>query len=127
MTELRLYPAKKTDVKHVEKRWGYEKWFHNAEYCMKELLFGNGQQCSLHYHVVKDEILTCVQGGGEILVGAQGDLSPDQQFIAIRMDPGDVVHMPRQTLHRIIAGPLGMIIFEASTHHEDDDSIRVLE
>lgn len=124
-----MFPMKtaRHDAKHVPKRWGHETWWHNGAYCAKELLFEANQKCSLHYHVVKDEVLIVTKGSGWIVCGQVGVLSKDQIFQHIRVDPGDTVHMPRQTLHRIVSDETGLVIFEASTHHEDADSIRVDE
>ena len=40
-----------SEIKHVPKGWGYEKWIVNTpEYCGKLLFFNEGKRCSWHYH-----------------------------------------------------------------------------
>ena len=61
-----------SEIKHVPKGWGYEKWIVNTEeYCGKLLFLNEGKRCSWHYHKLKDE--TFYLQSGKILL-YYGDL-----------------------------------------------------
>lgn len=103
--------------KRVEKLWGHEEWIYNDEYCMKTLVLKPGFQSSLHYHPVKHETFLVVQGECEIEVDDKTE----------RMTPGQGHIIPPGTKHRFkaINGPC--IVVEASTHHDDEDVVRIEE
>ena len=88
-----------SEIKHVPKGWGYEKWIVNTEeYCGKLLFLNEGKRCSWHYHKLKDE--------------------------TFYLQPGDKFHIYRGLRHQMIAIE-DSELFEFSTEHFDEDSIRV--
>ena len=62
-----------SQIKHVPKGWGYEKWIVNNElYCGKLLFFNAGKRCSWHYHKLKDETFY-IQSGEILLIYGESD------------------------------------------------------
>jgi mannose-6-phosphate isomerase-like protein (cupin superfamily) len=108
-------------IKTVEKVWGTEFWIANNEkYCLKYLYIEPGRSSSLHYHKVKDETFLIDQGYCHLQMG-------DKELV---MYPGDSVRLMPETPHRfwIPKGQLdGCMIVEVSTHHDDEDVVRLEE
>jgi len=101
--------------------WGTEKWIvNNEEYCGKLLCFEPLKRCSIHYHKLKRETFTLVEGAALISIGTSRDTRETEIMV-----PGASYEVPRGVLHQIIAGSDGCVILEISTHHEDSDSYRV--
>jgi quercetin dioxygenase-like cupin family protein len=106
----------------VEKGWGYEKWIVNTqEYCGKILHVEKGKRCSWHYHRLKDETFY-VQSGRVIVFIGEDDA--EDKAVMLTLEPGDSLHIPPDTRHFFFALK-DTDIFEFSTHHEDNDSIRI--
>lgn len=99
--------------KIVQKKWGYEDWIWNEEYCQKILFIRKGESTSRHHHKVKNEVLYLQSGSAVIHLDE----------ISVVMEPGMAVHVDVNEWHRIEAKEHSFI-FEASTHHEDSDSHR---
>ena len=98
----------------VEKPWGYElHWALTDRYVGKVLHVHAGHALSLQYHNRKDE--TILLWGGKILMEIQegSDLAPRE------MRPGDRLHIPPGTIHRMTAVEDSDII-EVSTPELDD-------
>mgnify|MGYP001328181883 CR=1 FL=1 len=65
-----------SEIKHVPKGWGYEKWIVNTdEYCGKLLFFDEGKRCSWHYHNLKDETFYLQSGRILLYYGDSDDLA----------------------------------------------------
>lgn len=107
----------------VEKGWGYEDWIWNGEYCGKLLFFWAGKRCSFHYHPIKDEVLYLQSGRILMKYSDNDDLAHAHE---IELTPGMAFHVTPGMRHQMIAEEESLI-FEVSTHHEDDDSIRVVK
>lgn len=106
----------------VPKGWGREVWICNTpDYCGKILEFNPGKRCSVHYHVVKDEVLFVDKGSIRMCYyWNEGD-----QPAEVVMTEGMSFHVSPGLRHQMIAGDGGARIIEFSTHHMDSDSIRV--
>ncbi len=102
----------------VKKLWGQETWLVNEpEYCCKILDINKGASGSLHYHPIKKETFIVIKG--EIQLehnGREQILFADSEAITIQ--PG--------TPHRFRALQSSSIL-EISTHHDDNDIIRLEE
>lgn len=107
-------------MKVVEKVWGKETWLVNDEYCGKILSLKPGYACSLHYHPVKRETFY-VQFGSVTL---ERHL-PDGIKLELLL-PGDTRTIPAHTPHRF-SSQTGAEIIEISTHHSDEDVVRIEE
>jgi mannose-6-phosphate isomerase-like protein (cupin superfamily) len=108
----------------VPKGWGFEKWITNNElYCGKLLYFVKGRKCSWHFHEVKDEVLY-VQSGSVVLKFSDDDsiLEADEIVLA----RGDSFRVRPKLRHQMFALE-DTEIFEISTTHFDEDSIRILK
>lgn len=98
----------------VEKPWGYElHWALTDRYVGKVLHVHAGHALSLQYHNRKDE--TILLWGGKILMEIQEGSDLAQR----EMRPGDRLHIPPGTIHRMTAVEDSDII-EVSTPELDD-------
>lgn len=109
------------DMHYVEKTWGYERWIWNEEYCGKILFFRKDCRCSWHYHLKKDEVLYLQRGSVLVKYSEGDDISKAEE---VTLQPGDSFHVPVGLRHQMVALKRSYIT-EFSTHHEDEDSIRI--
>ena len=104
-------------IKKVEKLWGREEIIVNNEmYCGKLLHIKPGFQCSLHYHPVKHETFYILKGIVRIEIESTRTL----------MKEGQSVIVPPHTKHRF-SSMVSSILLEVSTHHDDEDAVKVEE
>lgn len=104
---------KRTYHKHL---WGQEEWLTNNElYCAKYLILRKGFMSSLHYHKIKDETFIIIKG--EVL------LEVEKSKYNLRV--GDGYRLTPMITHRFRAISENAIILEVSTHHNDNDSIKI--
>ena len=113
-----------SEIKLVPKGWGFEKWIVNSkDYCGKILYFVKGKKCSWHYHKIKDE--TFYIQSGKILLRYY-----DEDDIAfayeLTLSRGDKFHVYPGLRHQMEALE-DTELFEFSTEHFDEDSIRVIK
>ena len=70
-----------SEIKHVPKGWGYEKWIvNNKMYCGKLLFFDEGKRCSWHYHKLKDETFYLQSGRILLYYGDTDDLAKQEFY-----------------------------------------------
>ena len=113
-----------SEIKHVPKGWGYEKWIVNKEeYCGKLLFFEAGKRCSWHYHKIKDEVFYLQSGRLLVKYGYNEDI---EQAEELELMPGMNFHIPQGLIHQMIAIE-DSELFEFSTQHFDSDSYRVIK
>lgn len=116
------------EPKVVFKQWGYERWIANGDYCGKELFFIAGRKCSLHYHKVKDETFFVQRGTFLIRTCPYKEGQPPSWHAAVAsqqmLRPGNCFHVAPLTVHQMESLEDGTLI-EVSTHHDDEDSIRL--
>ena len=111
-----------SEIKFVPKGWGFEKWIVTCEeYCGKLLYFVKGKKCSWHYHKLKDE--TFYIQSGELYL-TYGDSDDRLEAETIILKPGDKFHIYRGLRHQMTA-ITDVELFEFSTQHFDEDSIRI--
>lgn len=109
-------------MKHVPKGWGYEKWIvNNNKYCGKILFFNKGKRCSWHHHKLKEETFYVQSGKIHLTYGYQDDIDLADEVI---LNPGDKFDIPRGLRHQMYAMEESEM-FEFSTTHYDEDSIRI--
>ena len=123
-------------VNFVPKGWGFEKWICNSEkYCGKLLYLVKDKKCSLHYHKIKDEVFYIQSGKVKLLWSdevskveeiAGSGISVDRLLTKNILEKGDRFHIPVHRVHQIIALE-DTEIFEFSTQHFDEDSIRIIK
>lgn len=117
--------AKDMNIVRAERHtkvWGEEQWIvNNGRYCGKKLILRQGWQCSLHYHKVKEE--TFYVQSGLVRMELLDAVAYEQEKPRV-LEPGDAVHILPGKLHRF-AGLADSVIFEFSTHHDEEDSYRV--
>lgn len=115
-------------VNFVPKGWGFEKWIVNKEeYCGKLLFFVKGKRCSYHYHELKDETFYIQSGKIKLIWSDEPELDayPHMGNVKI-LEKGDVFHIPVGRRHQMIALE-DTELFEFSTEHFDEDSIRIVK
>lgn len=134
------------DRKFVSKGWGYEDWIDNNElYCGKDLFIKKGKKLSLHYHNLKTETFFVQSGSVRLVVYL--DVTLDSHFKSwedfdrilslksnqfdfrdlevLTLLPGDSFQVPIGLRHTLF-GNLDTHVYEFSTQHFDEDSIRIL-
>ena len=110
----------------VSKGWGYEDWIVNKEeYCGKLLFVKKGKKTSWHYHKEKDETLYVNLGILEVKWGWDDRLTKNFTHTTI-LEEGDSFHVPVLMRHQL-KGLSDVDLFEFSTQHFDEDSIRVIK
>jgi quercetin dioxygenase-like cupin family protein len=114
---------RKSEQYVVPKNWGHEVWIKNFEkYCGKLLFIIKDKMSSWHYHAVKEETLY-LQSGILAVFYSNGD-NIDEANVVI-LAPGDSFHVPIGLRHRLKAQE-NCELFEFSTEHKDEDSIRLM-
>jgi mannose-6-phosphate isomerase len=104
-----------SDVRRVDKPWGYEIVFAETEsYCGKLLFVRKGEELSLQFHREKDEVIYVHEGRIELEAGEPGRAT-DVEVVG----PGRAFHFRPGTVHRCCALE-DTTLLEASTPHLDD-------
>ncbi len=107
--------------------WGSEEWLTNNElYCDKYLILREGFMSSLHYHIIKDETFIIIKGSVLLEVGTKAH-EKVKGYKNITMKVGDIYRLNPYTVHRFKSLTKNSIILEVSTHHEDEDSIKIIK
>lgn len=116
----------------VTKKWGYELWIeNNPMYCGKHLHVIPNKKCSVHYHKNKKETFYVING--ELILEYSDSLNKLdwENMIKINMQylsKGDCFTLDPMTAHRFYsAGSSSCDFIEISSHHDDDDSYRIIE
>lgn len=103
----------------VMKPWGLEIWLINTElYCYKMITCVHRKWSSkgkYHYHRIKDETFIVVKG--KLKLDIEGDV-----YI---VPPQKTIRVKPFKYHRFRSIDNSCTFYEVSTHHSDDDSIRI--
>lgn len=116
----------------VPKGWGREIWIANSPmYCGKLLEIAPGKRTSLHYHQRKHETLYLREGRLIVWLG-EGLPTPGEDWRTYAptphvMEAGSLLVVPPYLVHAFECPADGSaaILFEVSTQHFEDDSVRV--
>ena len=101
--------------RRVEKPWGWELiWAEAEQYVGKLLFIRAGEALSLQYHEVKDESWLVHEGRARLELGKVGD-----ELEVVEVGPGEALRYPPGTVHRVTALEDTLIV-EVSTPHLDD-------
>jgi quercetin dioxygenase-like cupin family protein len=104
----------KPGVFRVDKPWGYELlWAKTDRYAGKIIHVNAGHALSLQYHNQKTE--TVYLASGRLLY----ELQEGERLVGRELSPGDRIHVPAGTVHRMTAIE-DADIFEVSTPELDD-------
>lgn len=107
-----------------KKGWGEERWIYNGpEYCGKILIFEKGKKCSWHYHLKKKEHFYLESGSMVVNIGWDDELNHSKCY---NLKPGDCLEIPTGLRHQMYALEDSRL-FEFSTEHFEDDSIRIIK
>jgi mannose-6-phosphate isomerase len=105
------------EPRRVEKPWGYELIWADAELYVGKVLFVRaGQALSLQYHEQKDESWLVQSGRATLELGTVGD--PDSDHV-VEITTGDAFRYRPGTIHRVAAIE-DTTILEVSTPHLTD-------
>jgi mannose-6-phosphate isomerase-like protein (cupin superfamily) len=105
-----------SEVKRVEKPWGYEIVFaHTERYAGKLLFVRKDGVLSLQFHKAKDEVLYVHEGRVVFEIGDPGQEALDEEVVG----PGRAFRMTPGTVHRMRALE-DTVLLEASTPELDD-------
>jgi mannose-6-phosphate isomerase-like protein (cupin superfamily) len=119
--------AYRHEPRRVEKPWGYELiWAEAEEYVGKLLFVRAGHALSLQYHERKDESWLVQEGRATLELGEVGgplelvlDLELDLVLEKLEIGPGDAFRFRPHTVHRITALE-DTLVLEVSTPQRDD-------
>jgi mannose-6-phosphate isomerase len=107
------------EPRRVEKPWGWELiWAEADAYVGKLLFIRAGEALSLQYHEVKDESWLVREGRARLELGQTAERNGGE-LEAFDIKPGDALHFPPGTLHRVTAIDDTLLI-EVSTAHLED-------
>jgi mannose-6-phosphate isomerase len=102
--------------RRVEKPWGWELiWAEAEQYVGKLLFIRAGEALSLQYHELKHESWLVHEGRARLELG-QAD---GGELEIVEVEPGDALRYPPGTLHRVTALEDTLIV-EVSTPQLDD-------
>lgn len=77
-----------------KKKWGGEAWLiYTDKYALKILYVNQGNRFSLQRHKQKEETWNILKGQPEIILNGK----------VINAKPGDIIHIPPGTVHRLTA------------------------
>ena len=89
-----------------EKKWGGEAWLiYTDAYALKILYVSQGQRLSLQRHDKKTESWSVLKGHPEITLNSE----------VFKAAPGQVIHIPVGTIHRLAAVDDDVEVLEIST------------
>ena len=101
--------------RRVEKPWGWELvWAEAEDYVGKLLFVRAGESLSLQYHEVKDESWLVQEGRARLELGGVGD-----ELETIEITAGDAFRFRPRTVHRVTAIEDTLVV-EVSTTQLDD-------
>ena len=106
-------------MKRVEKLWIVNK----KEYCGKLLFFKKHHKCSWHYHKVKDEVFYLQSGLMLVRFSNEDNIEEAKEIL---LEPGQNFYVPTGLRHQMDALE-DSELFEFSTQHFDEDSIRLIK
>ena len=140
-------------INFVKKNWGNEEWLVNSEkYCAKFLNLVRGFQCSVHYHIIKDETFYVLEGAIKLHVVdlrkyigiAEPILSQDEEeylvaqiaskkaevikgLEVVELVKGEQYRLKPFMAHKFTALTENAKILEVSTTYYETDSYRLTE
>ena len=104
------------EARKVEKPWGYELiWAEADQYVGKVLFVKAGESLSLQFHRVKDESWLVQDGRAKLELGSAGDAMLKEEVVGA----GECFHFRAGTVHRVTALE-DTTILEVSTPHLED-------
>ena len=104
-----------TTPRRIEKPWGWELvWAEADDYVGKLLFVRAGESLSLQYHELKDESWLVQQGRARLELGEVGG-----ELEVLEIAPGDAYRFPPRTVHRLTALEDTTVV-EVSTNHLTD-------
>lgn len=115
----------------VPKTWGYEIWIENNElYCGKHLHVLPNKWCSVHFHKNKKETFYIIDG--ELLLDYSNHIDEqnwiDNKTNTIVLKKGESFTIEPMIAHRFTSNlNYSCDFIEISTHHDDDDSYRIIK
>jgi mannose-6-phosphate isomerase-like protein (cupin superfamily) len=105
----------------VEKGWGSELIFAtNDKYCGKLLRFNKDAKFSMHFHSVKDETWSVLDGKFKVIVINTTNATRTEYDL----NSGDTWHNPPLLPHQVVCIEAGTLI-EVSTPDSVEDNYRV--
>lgn len=118
--------------KIVNKTWGYELWIENNDlYCGKHLHVIPEKWCSVHYHKNKKETFYVING--ELLIQLWYNchiehFDVNEKFTNVILKKGQSLTIDTMTPHRFTSAlDYSCDFIEISTHHDDNDSYRLVQ
>jgi mannose-6-phosphate isomerase-like protein (cupin superfamily) len=120
----------------IPKGWGHELIIvNNDEFCSKIMTINQGRKCSVHYHLLKNEVFYLLKGKIEIVWSDTDDEAVLQEQLLsgnntglqkIILEPGEAFPVPRGRIHQFLALE-DSELFEVSTTDFPEDSYRLIK
>jgi mannose-6-phosphate isomerase-like protein (cupin superfamily) len=105
----------RTTPRKVEKPWGWELvWAEADDYIGKLLFVRAGESLSLQYHEFKDESWLVQEGRARLELGDVGG-----ELETLEIVPGDTFRFRPRTVHRVTAVEDTLVIEVSTTHLSD--------
>jgi N-acetylneuraminate synthase len=126
-----MRPLMKNNHTIVNKKWGYEIWIENNQlYCGKHLHVLPTKYCSVHYHKNKKETFYIING--ELSLQYSPSLNKETWDLSLAdvivLKQGESFTIEPYVAHRFTSNTSYACDFiEISTHHNDQDSYRIIE
>jgi D-beta-D-heptose 7-phosphate kinase/D-beta-D-heptose 1-phosphate adenosyltransferase len=111
-----------TDNARVEqvtthKPWGhFQDWSRGDGWHLKTITVAPGGVLSLQSHACRDEVWVVAEGEVEVTLGAAGHVR--------RRFPGDVIHVPRYSVHRLASDTGATVVEVTFGEHDEADIVR---
>jgi len=113
-------------MKIVGKKWGMEEIIvNNSLYCGKILYLKKGIKSSIHYHKEKDETFFVLEG--EVILELFGGIYHELPDKTLILKKGDSHRLLPGQIHRFYTMNNKAKFLEISTHHSEEDTIRLKE
>ena len=107
-----------TNYEKEERPWGnFERFTLNEKTTVKILTLHAGESLSLQTHELRDEFGRVINGHGVVRIGEKN----------IDVREGDSFFIPRNSAHRAIGGPDGLVYLEISFGDFDEHDEKRLE
>ncbi len=100
---------------HGDHLWGYELWCYNGDQCLKIMVVDKPAKSSLMKHPEKVETFVMLEGR----------LLFEREEAKRTLTPGDVVTIYPNEVHRFQWAGERAVFLEVSSHHEDDDVVKI--
>ena len=129
----------------TNKLWGYERLWHNEDFCVKEMSIDQGASCSCHIHALKQEAFFVIKGairlelwdkldsvdfvqGADLFAPSDYGISlaHPTQILVVSAIFNPFIYIDNFVPHRFTGLDNNNTFLESSTHDDPSDSYRFI-